>query len=247
VTVVGIDARVGRADLHLVGGPLTGKVLSVGPDQARVGLVAAEALLLGGDEVRIDVRVGPSAHLELVEMAGVVAYHGRGRPASWTVHIAVGAHATLTWHGEPFVVSAGAEITRTTAIALDHGATAVLRETLVFGRAGQTGGSLHTRTRVTTGGVPMLVEDLELTPARRAAVGQLGGPAGVDRIVDAIGVFGRRPPRSASVRVSRLDLDLPGGLVRWTGADLASSPMSDLWPAFAARSPVSEPAGTMES
>ena len=247
MTAVGIEARAGRAALHLVGGPLTGKVLSVGPDRARIGLVASEALLLGGDDVRIDVRVGPGAHLELVEMAGVVAYHGRGRPASWTVRIEVGANATLTWHGEPFVVSAGADVSRTTAIVLDQGATAVLRETLVFGRAGQTGGSLRTRTRVSLGGVAMLVEELALAPALRSAVGQLGGPTGVDRIVDAIGVFGRRPPCTASVLVSRLDLDLPGTVVRWTGADLASSPMPDLWPALAERSPVSDPAGTMEA
>jgi urease accessory protein len=247
VTVVGIDARPGRAALHLVGGPLTGKVLSVGPDRARIGLVATEALLLGGDDVRIDVRVGPGAHLELVEMAGVVAYHGRGRPASWTVHVHVAENATLTWHGEPFVVCDGAEVSRFTTIDLDLTATALLRETLVFGRAGETGGSLHTRTRVSAGGEPMLAEDLALGPAQRAAVGVLGGPAGVDRVVDSIQLFGRRQPRTQSAQVTWLDLDQPGAVIRWTGIDLASSPMPDLWPALGVRTPLSGPAGTMET
>ncbi len=222
-------------------------MLSVGPDRARIGLVATEALLLGGDDVRIDVRVGSGAHLELVEMAGVVAYHGRGRPASWTVRIEVAAGATLTWHGEPFVIADGAEVTRTTTIALDDAAAAVLRETLVFGRTGETGGSLRTRTRVNIGEEPLLAEDLALAPAQRAAAGQLGGPAAADRIVDSIQVFGRRPPRAESAQVTWLDLDRAGAVVRWTGADLASSPMLELWPAFAEQNRLSEPAGTMKA
>ena len=246
MTVVGIDVRTGRAALQLSGGPLIGKVLSVGPDRARIGLVASEALLLGGDDVRIDVRVGPGAHLELVEMAGVVAYHGRGRAASWSVHVRVAENATLTWHSEPFVISDGAEVTRSTTVDLGPMATALLRETLVFGRAGENGGSLHTRTRVSTCGGPMLAEDLALDPAHRAAVGILGGPSGVARVVDSIQVLGRRAPRTQAAQVTWLDLDQPGAIIRWAGADLASSPLPDLWPAVV-RTSLSEPTGTMET
>ena len=49
----------------------------------RIGLLATSALLLGGDRVQIEVEVGPGASLELFDVAGTVAYHGRGQPAAW--------------------------------------------------------------------------------------------------------------------------------------------------------------------
>jgi hypothetical protein len=78
-------------------------------------------------------------------------------------------------------------------------------------------------------------------------VGQLGGSAGVDRIIDSIQVFGRRPPRTESAQVTWLELDQPGAVLRWTGAELAPSPMLELWPALAEQNRLSEPAGTMKA
>ena len=49
---------------------------------ARVGLVATTALLLGGDHVEIDIDVGPGAWLEVVEIAGTVAYDADGVASS---------------------------------------------------------------------------------------------------------------------------------------------------------------------
>ena len=78
MTFVGIAARPGRAALRLSASQLAAKVISAGPEHARIGLVATTALLLGGDHVLVEVDVGAGCTLELVEMAGVVAYHGRG-------------------------------------------------------------------------------------------------------------------------------------------------------------------------
>jgi hypothetical protein len=92
----------------------------------------------------------------------------------------------------------------------------------------------------------MLAEDLALATAQRGAVGQLGGPAGVERVVDSVQVLGRRPPRIESPQVSWLDLDQPGAVVRWTGADLASSAIPGLWPVLVGSSRQSDQFGTLD-
>ena len=205
-------------------------MLSVGPSSARIGLVAVTALLLGGDAVEISVRVGAGASLEIVEMAGTVAYNARGEASSWTVRAEVAQGASLRWHGEPFVVSDGANVLRHSSIRLAPGARAALRETVVLGRSGETGGSLTSRTRVDLAGRPLLVEDLDLSdPAARALVGVLGMPHGPPhRVLDSVLLLGEPAPQDALVGL-RFDLDGPGTLARWTGAELAASPMPEIW------------------
>src|SRR5918992_4742084 len=95
--------RGGRQRLDLVGGLLQPRVVLDRPDHARIGLVATTALLLGGDEVELEVRVGEDASLELFDVAGTVAYHGRGQTASWRVTLVLEQGARLKYCGAPFV------------------------------------------------------------------------------------------------------------------------------------------------
>ena len=88
----------------------------------RIGLLATTALLLGGDEVEIEVSVGEGMRLDLFDIAGTVAYHGRGRPAAWHVRIELADGAELRYRGEPFVVADGADVHRTLRVdARGHG------------------------------------------------------------------------------------------------------------------------------
>ncbi|MFF2269724.1 urease accessory protein UreD [Cellulosimicrobium cellulans] len=154
VTRVGAYQDAGRVRCDLRPGALSPRVLSTGPGAARVALVATRALLLGGDRVRVEVHVGEGVELELVEVSGTVAYAGRGRSASWDADARVDAGGLLVWDALPFVVADGADVERTTHVALaDRGArgqggVALLRETLVLGRTGEVGGRLRSRTRV---------------------------------------------------------------------------------------------------
>ena len=66
------DGLLRAQRLHGPAGPVPGSAL-----------VGQTALLLGGDAVELDVRVGPGARLELCDVAGTVAYDGRGRSARW--------------------------------------------------------------------------------------------------------------------------------------------------------------------
>ena len=231
MTFVGIAARPGRAALRLSASQLAAKVISAGPEHARIGLVATTALLLGGDHVLVEVDVGAGCTLELVEMAGVVAYHGRGASSSWTVRATVGERARLLWHGEPFVVSDGADVRRSTSVELGSGAVAVLRETLVLGRSGEQGGRLVSTMSVRLGGVPLLSEELAVT-GERPTVGVLGTTRGSPhRVVDSALALGCRAldPPKADVPGTRFDLDGPGTVLRWTGTDLAPSPIPVAW------------------
>ena len=142
-------------------------------DAARVSLVPDGALLLAGDSIELDVTVDAGARLDLIEPGGTVAFDMRGARASWDVRVRVGPDAVLTWAGEPFVVSAGADVRRRTDLHLAEGARAALRETLVLGRYGEWPGSVRQHTAVRVAGRPVLVEELPIDPT--SAPGLLGG------------------------------------------------------------------------
>ena len=76
------------------------------------------------------MHVGPGARLELSDVAGTVAYAGRGRAATWTTHLELAEDAELVYAGQPFVVGEGAEVTRRDPTPPRPAATALIRETL---------------------------------------------------------------------------------------------------------------------
>ena len=204
-----------RADLRA--GELSPRLLDRGPDVARVALVATVALLLAGDDVVVEVRVGPGVHLEIVETSGTVAYDMRGGCASWRVDARVAAGATLTWAGLPLVVSAGAAVTRRTSVVLAAGARALLRETVVLGRTGEVGGDLLLSTDVRRDdGRPVLREELDLGREHRQAAALLGGA----RCLDQLTVLGQRADLEGP---EVLQLAEPGTVVRTLADDLHRS------------------------
>lgn len=225
MTRIEVDVDEGRARCALGTGLLSPRVLSCDDSGARVALVATGALLLAGDAVRIDVRVGPGAWLHVVETSGTVAYDGRGGSASWDVGIRVEAGGTLVWEGLPFVVAAGADVTRSTTVTLGDEAALLLRETLVLGRTGEVGGDLRSRTRCTLGGQPAFVDDLTLDASRTAP-----GILGAERVLDSILCLGTRPPATVpAFDRAHLDLDVPGALVRSLGRNAHTGSLDAVW------------------
>lgn len=227
---VSLDGRRHRTRLR--SGLLRPQQVHGPPDRCRIGLLATTALLLGGDNVELDVVVGPGATLELFDVAGTVAYDGRGRCARWGVHVRVAEGGRLRWSGAPFVVGDGADVTRTLVLELAAGAQALLRETLVLGRTGQTGGRVRSRTEVTRSGRPLLVEDLDLDPAQHRRLPGMLGPA---RVVDSVLALGVPQPDLAAAgaeSLGRFRLAEPGSsLLRYLGTDLDRSPLHQVWTA----------------
>ena len=223
MTRIGVHADRGRARLTLTGGAIAARLIRADETGARIGLVATEALLLGGDHIDIEIDVGPGCRLELVETAGTVAYDANGVPSSWTVRIRVGAGGVLLWAGEPFVVSHGANVLRRTSIDLADGAVACLRETLVLGRSGETGGAIRSRMSVRRSERALLEEDLDLTDLQAR---QLPGILGSARVIDSAVLLGMRAPILPGLsQGQRFDLDGPGSVARSLGSTLVASPI----------------------
>ncbi len=229
-TVVEVARAGHRVRCVLRAGHLAPRVLTQTDRAVTVALVATGALLLGGDHVRVEVRVGDGVALELVETSGTVAYHGRGRASSWSADVHVGRGASLVWDALPFVVSDGADVARTTNLRVHDEGAALLRETLVLGRDGQRGGLLRSATSAVVGGADLLVEELDLTGPHTAA-----GVLGAARVVDSVLLAGAPPPPADERADGRhpggggagppgrrgvvvLDLHGPGALARAVGA-----------------------------
>jgi urease accessory protein len=172
----------------------------------RIALVAAGALLLAGDQVRIEIVVSGPVRVEIVETAGTVAYGMRGASARWDVDIRLTGGASLRWYGEPFVVSADADVTRSTVVRMETGCTAELRESLVLGRHGEIGGALQTMMRAWIGDELVLAEDLDLSPESRSGWAILGRT----RCLDTVTALGLRLPEDAHT----LQLEGPGSIAR---------------------------------
>lgn len=172
----------------------------------RVALVAAGALLLAGDQVHLEIDVSGPVRVEIVETAGTVAYGMRGASARWDVDIRLTAGASLWWHGEPFVVSADAAVTRSMTVRMETGCRAALRESLVLGRHGEAGGALQTLTRAWIEDELVLAEDLDLSPEARGGWAVLGSA----RCLDTVTSLGFRLPEDAQT----LQLEGCGSIAR---------------------------------
>lgn len=230
--VIAVRAASPRAHVDLVGGTIVPRLVSRTGTAARIALVAGVALLLPGDEVRIDVTVGAGTTLDLEDVGGTVCYGeatGDGPWSRWTVHVTVEAGARLRWDGLPLVIADGARVHRRTVVDLAPGATALLREISVLGRTGERGGELRAEF-VAHDGLPLLVEDLRVR-GDRPEPGVLGGR----RVYDTVTALGYRPPPPPGIDV--LDLDRPGAVARYLGDDAHRSPLHEIMDAWTERTP----------
>jgi urease accessory protein len=164
---------------------------AAGP-QARVALVQPSASLLRGDALSIRIELGPGARVELLDVAAMIAQHGRGGPrATLEVVAQLAPNASLTWDAKPLVLCEGCAVERRIAIELARGATALVRDTLVLGRSGEGSGALDTGTVVTYDGEPLLYEALDTSDVdvfRSPAV------AGDAHVLDTVAIYGARRP-----------------------------------------------------
>lgn len=209
-----------RARVDLAVGALAPRLVSRDGSSAHVALAAAGMILLGGDEVHVDVTVGAGCLLELEDVGGTIAYRAEGRRSSWTMAVRVEAGGALLWRGLPFVVTDGADVDRRTTVELAAGATAVIRETLVLGRHGEEGGRLSSAFTARDVGGPVLVEQLDLD-----GLAPEPGVLGPHRVLDAVIALGFEP----STAPGDLVLEHSGAIARHVGAETHTSRLDRVW------------------
>jgi urease accessory protein len=91
--------------------------------------------MTGGDRFSIDMTVGEGARLVAGTAAAEKIYRSTGPDAEMTVRLDVGAGGRLAWLPQETILFDGARLSRRIDIALADGASLVMAEAVVFGRA----------------------------------------------------------------------------------------------------------------
>jgi len=227
---VSADPNGRRASVRTSAGLIRPMVTRSGPAHVEVSLVAQGALLLCGDAVRIEIEVGSATSLTITEAAGTVAYDMRGGSATWDLRIRLSEKAKLIWHGEPFVVSEGAVVRRSTTIDLAADAVCLIREAIVLGREGERPGSMANATRANVEGAAALVEQADLS-----AASQVAGLLGRNRVVESIIALGAITDLGADCP-ERLTLEHGGALWRRLSTSAHTASLEGLWNQLLSRS-----------
>lgn len=177
---------------------------------------------LGGDEIALDIDVGPGATLTVRTAAASIALPGEG-PSSISVTAGVAAGGRLRWLPEPVVAVRGCRHHMESVLVLGREATAVWREEIVLGRHGEASGSVRSRLAVDSDGIPLLRHELGLGPAHPAADGPAvaGQALAVGSVVLVDPRWDACPPpvRIVGPTAAILPLAGPGVVVTATASD----------------------------
>ena len=140
-------------------------------------MVGSATSPLGGDDVGIDVEVGPGADLVLTGVAATLALPGQaGRPSQLVVRLQVADGGSLQYLPEPNIVTGRADHHGELYAELGDGSRLRCREVLVAGRSGEPPGRFRGLVRVQDGARPLLVQEQELgDPTLQASAAHLAG------------------------------------------------------------------------
>jgi urease accessory protein len=176
-----------------------------------VHLVGTAAGPLGGDDVTIDVRLGPGARLAVRSAGATIIQPGRLVPDSrLRLLLTVGDEAWLDVGCEPTVICHRAEHEASAELTLVGSGQVNLLEQVLLGRANEPGGHWIGRTRVTRDGQP------ELRHTLRSSL--LAGDG--TRVISTLLRTGVPAVAATSAGAVAMPLAAGGLLVTATGTDL---------------------------
>jgi len=151
----------GRTRLTLVKSQVP---LVLRPAADAVYLAAAAGGPLGGDDLELTVEVGAGATLMLRTVGATIALPGPSE-SSMTLLLNVAGGGRLVVLPEPTVVAARARHRTSVEAQVEAGGVLHVREEVVLGRHGETGGAYRGRLRVDVAGAPLLRHELVLDGA----------------------------------------------------------------------------------
>jgi urease accessory protein len=191
-----------------------------------VYVVGAAAGPLGGDDLRLDIDVGPGAQLVLRSAAGALLLPGPHGGISWMrFHARVAAGGRLDFCLPPAVAAAGCDHRVGAVVELAPGASLRWREAMVLGRHGESSGHCVTRLDVTLAGSPLYRGELAVgCPGTDASSAVLDGAAAAGTVVLAECHVDHeaRPPAAARDGLAVMPLAGPGTVVSATAPDAAT-------------------------
>jgi urease accessory protein len=157
-----------RQQVHEEGG-LRVRFPNAGPRECEAVLVNTAGGIAGGDRFDIAIDVGAQARLSVCGAAAEKIYRTHGPNAQIALRLSAGEGAMLRWLPQETILFDRARVSRTIDVELAEGASLVLSEAVVFGRAAmgeavQTG-FLSDRWRVKVGGRLVFAETLKLGDA----------------------------------------------------------------------------------
>lgn len=155
-------------------------------------LVASGAGPVGGDELALDMTVGPSAGTTLRSAGASLVLPGpTGAPSSMDVHARV--EGDLRWLPEPTVLVRGCQHMAVSRVEVAVTGSVLWREEVVLGRHGEPSGSLLQRLHVDVGGRPLMRNELPVGPRWPGAEGP-AGLHGAGAVGSLLGVGVGPPP-----------------------------------------------------
>ncbi len=154
-----------------------------------VHLVGGAAGPLRGDDLRLEISVGPGATLEVRSVAAQLALPGRAGlpPSRLVIRAQVAAGGTLRWLPEPLIAAAGCAHVTLTRVEVAAGGTLLWRDDLVCGRHDEPCGDVRTETTIRYAGRTLHRHDLSVGPAAPGWSGAavLGGGRAIGTVVAA--------------------------------------------------------------
>ena len=185
-----------------------------------VYLVGTAAGPLGGDDLALDIDVGPGAGLVIRSAAGMLLLPGPdGGASGLRITARVGPGGRLDFAPQPAVAAAGCDHRTDARIDLSAGASLRWREEIVLGRHGEPSGQYASRLDVILAGTAAYRGELAVgrpQTDRSSAVLDGAGAVGSVVLVDAARP---RPPAAIHEGLAVLPLAGPGAAVTATGPD----------------------------
>ncbi len=163
--------------------PLTAKLLPGGVLQ----LVSSAASMLEGDQLRVEIDLGPGCALAVRSVAAQLAFPCLGEGTTrWCVNARLGSGARLDWAPEPLVACGRSRHRSTVSIDLAEDAALLWRDELLLGRFGEPVESVGVRSelRIRRSGRPVLHDGLATDLPGSLGPAVLGGARYLGTIVD---------------------------------------------------------------
>lgn len=187
-----------------------------------VHLVGGAAGPLRGDDLALEIIVGPGAQLEIRSVAASLALPGRaGQPASQLrIDAVVGTGATLRWLPEPLIAAAGCDHRAVTRVEAAEGSAVLWRDDLVCGRHREASGDVRADTTIRYAGQTLYRHELAVGPNAPGWSGPavLGGGRAVGSLVLAGPAL--PPPSLLGEDAALMPLTGPGMLATAVGNDI---------------------------